>query len=86
VVTTRSELERHSPLRLVTYVLLPRVLKELRGRFDHFLKTGDDSKIPGDLLGAIYHAAVKYGGREEYEAMKRFHEKPKNPMQKSAAM
>jgi hypothetical protein len=30
--------------------------------------------------------AVKNGGREEYELMKKIHDKPKNPMQKAAAM
>lgn len=31
-----------------------RVVKELQSRFDHFLKTGDDSKIPNDLTGVIF--------------------------------
>ncbi len=28
---------------------LLRVVDELKSRFDHFLKTGDESKIPSDL-------------------------------------
>ena len=31
-----------------------RVVKELQSRFDHFLKTGDDSMIPRDLTGVIF--------------------------------
>ena len=29
-------------------------MEELRSRFDHFLKTGDDSKIPSDLTGVVF--------------------------------
>jgi aminopeptidase 2 len=86
-----------------------RVIAELKGRFDHFMKTGDDSKMPGDIIGCIFSTvrlrcsfwwvvvvmviddgypvqAVKNGGREEYEFMKKIHNKPKNPMQKTCAM
>jgi hypothetical protein len=31
-----------------------RVVKELTRRFDHFVETGDDSKIPADLQMAIF--------------------------------
>ena len=32
----------------------PRVVDELKSRFDHFLKTGDDSKIPSDLTAITF--------------------------------
>ncbi|KAJ2930053.1 hypothetical protein H1R20_g7024, partial [Candolleomyces eurysporus] len=64
----------------------PKVLDELKSRFDHFAKTGDDSKIPADLQQVIFSTAVKYGGEAEYEAILRAHDKPKTPMQKIAAM
>jgi hypothetical protein len=31
-----------------------RVIDELRGRFAHFMKTGDDSNIPANLLSTTY--------------------------------
>jgi aminopeptidase 2 len=58
----------------------------LKSRFDHFAKTGDDSKIPADLQQIIFSTAVKYGGQAEYDAIHRAHDKPKTPMQKIAAM
>ncbi|EAU88167.2 leucyl aminopeptidase [Coprinopsis cinerea okayama7 len=64
----------------------PKVIAELRSRFDHLLKTGDDSKIPADLQGTIYSIAVKYGGVAEYDAVLGIHDKPKTPGQKIAAM
>jgi aminopeptidase 2 len=64
----------------------PKVIAELKGRFDHFMKTGDDSKMPGDIIGVTFATAVRFGGREEYEFMKQIHDKPKNPMQKTRAI
>ncbi|KAK7693087.1 hypothetical protein QCA50_002652 [Cerrena zonata] len=43
------------------------VIEELRGRFDHFLKTGDSSRIPADLLNITYKIAGKYGGQAEWD-------------------
>jgi hypothetical protein len=34
--------------------LVFRVISELKGRFDHFMKTGDDSKMPGDIIQTIF--------------------------------
>lgn len=34
------------------------VANELTGRFTHFVSTGDDSKIPSDLVTAIYTAVT----------------------------
>ncbi|KAF8969809.1 leucyl aminopeptidase [Flammula alnicola] len=62
------------------------VIKELQSRFRHYNETGDDSKIPADLLRPVFFAAVKYGGRAEYDAMIRIHDKPKTPSEKMAAI
>ncbi|TBU29067.1 peptidase family M1-domain-containing protein [Dichomitus squalens] len=64
----------------------PWVVKELTSRFDHFLKTGDDSKIPSDLTGVVFRTAVREGGRSEWEAIKRVVLAPKNPYQGLSAM
>lgn len=55
------------------------VLKELKTRFDHYMRTGDNSKIPADLQRIIFQSAVQYGGRKEYEFIKGICEKPPNP-------
>jgi len=62
------------------------VIKELTGRFAHYMKTGDDSNIPADLLRIVYGTAVREGGREEWEAVRSIARKPKNPASGVAAM
>ncbi|KAJ6547370.1 hypothetical protein B0H19DRAFT_1237927 [Mycena capillaripes] len=62
------------------------VIAELRSRFTHFMETGDDSKIPADLQYSIFHAAVKYGGHAEYEAVVKIQEKPKTPTARLSAI
>jgi hypothetical protein len=37
-----------------TYRLVCRVIAELKGRLNYFMKTGDDSKMPSDIIGAIF--------------------------------
>ncbi|CDO74865.1 hypothetical protein BN946_scf185004.g15 [Trametes cinnabarina] len=64
----------------------PWVVGELKSRFDHFLKTGDDSKIPSDLTNVTFRIAVQEGGQGEWEAIKRIAAKAKNPAQGLAAM
>ncbi|KAI0747687.1 peptidase family M1-domain-containing protein [Daedaleopsis nitida] len=64
----------------------PWVIEELKGRFDHFLKTSDDSKIPSDLTAITFRVAVKEGGRPEWEAVRSIASKPKNPSQGLSAM
>jgi hypothetical protein len=44
----------HSFVLLKQIRVSVRVVKELIGRFDHYIKTGDDSKIPADLQVAIF--------------------------------
>jgi len=64
----------------------PSVIDELKGRFAHYMKTGDDSKIPADLQSAVFIAAVKYGGRAEYEAVLKIQENPKTPSARISAI
>ncbi|KAI8998978.1 leucyl aminopeptidase [Trametes punicea] len=64
----------------------PWVIGELKSRFDDFLKTGDDSKIPGDLTNVTFRIAVQEGGQPEWEAVKRIAVKAKSPSQGISAM
>ncbi|KAJ7018478.1 hypothetical protein C8F04DRAFT_1327448 [Mycena alexandri] len=50
------------------------------------LNTGNDTEIPSNLRVAIFVAAVKYGGREEFDALIKIIENPVNPASKSAAI
>ncbi|KAF9477194.1 leucyl aminopeptidase [Pholiota conissans] len=63
-----------------------RVIQELRKRFQYYMDTGDDSKIPVDLQRAIFIAAVRYGGRKEYDAMLEILGNPKTALEKNAAI
>jgi aminopeptidase 2 len=62
------------------------VLKELKSRFDYYMQTGDNSKIPADLQRITFHSAVQYGGRKEYDFIKQICEKPPNPSAGLSAM
>ncbi|KAG5645001.1 hypothetical protein DXG03_007278 [Asterophora parasitica] len=62
------------------------VIKELQSRFAHFIKSGDDSQIPADLQRVIFAVAVRHGGRAEYDAAIRLHDKPKTPTERIAAI
>lgn len=78
------------------------VVRELRGRFAQFMKTGDDSMIPADLLKVTFQVvsemaskindiltlqkAVRHGHRAEYDAALAVLNKPKTPTQGMAAM
>ena len=63
-----------------------RVIKELQSRFNHFVETGDDSKIPPDLQAVTYRIVVKHGGREQWEFVKGINEAGKTPTSRIAAM
>ncbi|KAJ7242385.1 leucyl aminopeptidase [Mycena haematopus] len=63
-----------------------RVTRELRGRFTDYIKTGDKTRIPSDIKKAIFTSAVRYGGREEFEALLKIIEDPVNVADKVAAM
>lgn len=59
------------------------VVKELKTRFAEYMRTQDDSRIPGDLFRTTILTAVKHGGREEYEFAKALYENPTTPPSKS---
>jgi len=66
---------------------LPRsVVKELQARFKHYQDTGDLSKIPADLGRITYITAVEFGGKAEYETVKKLWKNAPNPSVKRAAM
>ncbi|KAJ6557958.1 peptidase family M1-domain-containing protein [Mycena capillaripes] len=62
------------------------VANELKGRFTNFLSTSDESKIASGLVTAIYTAAVRHGGRQEYDGVKTLCRRPKNPAQALCAV
>ncbi|KAG6885073.1 hypothetical protein C0993_006152 [Termitomyces sp. T159_Od127] len=62
------------------------VIKELQTRFAHFMKTGDDSRIPADLQRVIFAAAVRHGGKAEFDAVVKIHDNAKTPTERIAAM
>ncbi|KAG9049074.1 Aminopeptidase 2 mitochondrial [Tulasnella sp. UAMH 9824] len=62
------------------------VIAELTSRFKHFQETGDDSKIPADLLHTTFITAVRNGGRAEYENVKKVYKKPPTPSAKASAI
>ncbi|KIO15900.1 hypothetical protein M407DRAFT_235051 [Tulasnella calospora MUT 4182] len=64
----------------------PDVINELASRFEHFQETGDDSKIPYDLLRTTFVNAVRNGGRVEYETVKKVYKTPTTPSAKVSAM
>ncbi|KAH7930860.1 hypothetical protein BV22DRAFT_1101563 [Leucogyrophana mollusca] len=55
------------------------VVDELKSRFAYYMATGDNSNIPADLLRVTMITAVKYGGRAEYEFVKKLYETPTTP-------
>ncbi|KAG2116512.1 uncharacterized protein F5147DRAFT_673191 [Suillus discolor] len=61
----------------------PAVVEELRTRFTEYMRTQDDSAIPGDLFRTTILTAVKHGGREEYEFAKALYENPTTPPSRS---
>ncbi|TCD59793.1 Aminopeptidase 2 mitochondrial [Steccherinum ochraceum] len=46
------------------------VIQTLKTKFSEFMKSGDDSNIPGDLQVLTYSIANKYGTRTEYDFLK----------------
>ncbi|KIO32561.1 hypothetical protein M407DRAFT_213745 [Tulasnella calospora MUT 4182] len=64
----------------------PDVIAQLASRFKHFQETGDDSKIPADLLRTTFINAVRNGGRAEYETIKKVYKNPPTPSAKISAM
>ncbi|KAJ7123779.1 leucyl aminopeptidase [Mycena crocata] len=64
----------------------PRVIKELLDRFDHYTKTGDDTRIPSNLQLTVFTTAARFGGRAEFEALLKIMENPAKPAAKSHAI
>ncbi|KAJ7118668.1 ERAP1-like C-terminal domain-containing protein [Mycena crocata] len=62
------------------------VANELKGRFTNFLATSDAAEISSEIPAAVYTAAIRHGGRQEYEAMKAIYSRPKNPAHQISAM
>ncbi|KAF8892603.1 leucyl aminopeptidase [Infundibulicybe gibba] len=62
------------------------VVKELQGRFRHFMDTNDDARIPPDLQRVIFSVAVRHGGRAEYDAVQKIHDNPKTPTARISAI
>ncbi|PPQ65107.1 hypothetical protein CVT24_003068 [Panaeolus cyanescens] len=64
----------------------PTVVGELQARFQKYLDTGDISSIPADLLRVTFTTAVRHGGRKEFDAAIKSHDKPSTPSEKIAAI
>ncbi|KAF9533367.1 hypothetical protein CPB83DRAFT_845145 [Crepidotus variabilis] len=62
------------------------VVAEIQSRFKHFTDTGDDVRISADLQRTIFSTAVEHGGRSEWEAMVKLHDKHKTPQEKINAI
>ncbi|KAF8232360.1 hypothetical protein L208DRAFT_1272750 [Tricholoma matsutake] len=75
-----------SALRSNFDLYFDRVIEELQNRFAYFMKTGNDYKIPADLQRVTFSAAVRHGGRLEYEAVRKVHDKPKTPTSRISAI
>lgn len=64
----------------------PEVLAELKARFQPFLESGDDSRIPPDSQRSIFTSAVRHGGEKEWEKIRQVYAKPPNPSTEVDAM
>ncbi|KZT61396.1 alanyl aminopeptidase [Calocera cornea HHB12733] len=64
----------------------PKTLAEAQRRFGLFLESNDSSLISGDLLRSIYSAAVRTGGKREWEKVLDVYRHPKTPAQKTSAI
>ncbi|CAL1703777.1 unnamed protein product [Somion occarium] len=62
------------------------VVEELRSRFNHFLKTGDDSRIPPDLQRITFKIGAQNGGQAEWEKFASIVNKPPTPSAAIAAI
>lgn len=63
------------------------VVDQMLKNFEPLLKdSSDDAKIHPDLLQSTFRTAVKHGGRDEFEAIKKVYHKPATPSHKIAAM
>ncbi|KAF8162440.1 leucyl aminopeptidase [Mycena galopus ATCC 62051] len=63
-----------------------KVANELKTHFADSLSSSDKLKIPSELVTVIYTAAVRHGGRQEYDSVKALCRKPDNPAYQISAM
>ncbi|KAJ6487746.1 leucyl aminopeptidase [Mycena sanguinolenta] len=63
-----------------------KVANELTACFTDLLATNDESKVASELMTAIYTAAVRHGGRQEYDTVKALCRRPNNPAYQISAM
>ena len=61
------------------------VLAELKTRFAKYV-AGDETAVPSDLYGTTFAHVVKYGGKEEYEAVLKIYGAGKGPSEHIATM
>ncbi|KLO18576.1 hypothetical protein SCHPADRAFT_114733 [Schizopora paradoxa] len=62
------------------------IIKELRRRFDVAMETGDESIFVAELETPIYVAAVRYGGRREYDIVRGIFDNPSSPSARTSAI
>lgn len=68
------------------FAIFPSVLEEAQRRFSQYSEKNDESIIPGDLRTAIFSAAVRTGGENEYEKVLSVYRRPPTPQHKSACI
>ncbi|CDO74266.1 hypothetical protein BN946_scf184643.g6 [Trametes cinnabarina] len=62
------------------------VIGELKARFAQLLETGDDSRIPSELIGIAYRIAVQEGGKREWDFLKSIAARASSPAHALAAI
>ncbi|KAJ7457967.1 leucyl aminopeptidase [Mycena galericulata] len=62
------------------------VIKELKDRFDHYMETGEFTRIPANIQGVIFKNAVQAGGQSELDALLKMIENPPNAGASDAAI
>ncbi|GJJ10234.1 hypothetical protein Clacol_004460 [Clathrus columnatus] len=65
---------------------LTEAVRKLQEWFQIYLDTGSDSHIPADLVRPTFRTATKYGGRPEWEEMKKVFINPPNPAAQISAV
>ncbi|GJJ10179.1 hypothetical protein Clacol_004405 [Clathrus columnatus] len=65
---------------------LTEAVQKLQEWFRIYLETGSDSHIPPDLVRPTFRTATKYGGRREWEEMKKVFINPPNPATRVSAV
>jgi hypothetical protein len=71
--------------KLATYDI-SRVVAELSKYYKEFIRTKDQTAIPGDLLTSTFASAAREGGVKEWEELRDLFKNPATPALKKAAM